>query len=336
MMNDNLLLRYIMGKAGRNERRQVIEWLKESPDNMKKYASMKAKYVFSGFPNDIIPEKRRLSPALLYCAAALVVPLLASVIYLYSSREELVDNYSKATSQIALLSAQSDNDVTYIATPGTKSLVVLPDSSVVHLNGASSLVVPARFNADAREVFLSGEGYFEVTHHEEWPMRVQTPSGVVVNVLGTTFNLSAYSDDPDVKLTLIEGKVLVQKNKTSRALEIRPNQEVRIANPDDEQKVRNPQPEIKKADIHKNTGWVKGELIFDNTPMDEIVRQLERWYGVTIHIQDKDVMKYHLTASFTTESITRVMELLRFTSTLDYEINGTDVYIRRNKSNQAS
>lgn len=332
MISDNLLLRYIMGKAGKSERRQIISWLEESPENMNRFAEMKAKYVFSGFPNDIIPEKRRVSPALLYCAAALVLPLLVGVVYLYSSRQQLQKQYAKAENQISVLYGQADQDVTYIANPGTKSVVVLPDSSIVHLNGASRLVVPTRFSAGTREVFLSGEGYFEVTHHEDWPMRVQTPGGVIVNVLGTTFNLSAYSDDPNVKLTLIEGKVLIQKNKNSRAMEIRPNQEVHIATAAQAGPTNQAQPEIKEADIHKNTGWVNGELIFDNTPMAEIVRQLEHWYGVTIHIQDQDVMKYRLSASFTTESITRVMELLKFTSTLDYEINGTDVYIRRNRN----
>ncbi len=82
-----------------------------------------------------------------------------------------------------------------------------------------------------------------------------------------------------------------------------------------------------RADIKKNTGWIHGDLIFDDTPMPEVARQLERWYGVRIHIADEDILKYHFTATFTTESITRVLDLIRFSSMLEYEINGTDVYI---------
>lgn len=324
-----------MGKATKAERRQVIEWLKESEENMSKYASMKAKYVFFGLPNEILPErKRRIPKTFVYAAAALAVPLLAGVIFLTVSRSKVSNQYKDAERRIALMVDQSSKDVTYIANPGTKSVVVLPDSSVVHLNSDSKLVVPSTFNPDCREVFLSGEGYFEVTHHEDWPMHVQTPGGVEVKVLGTTFNLSAYNNDPDVKLTLIEGKVKVKKDKDSAELELKPNQEVKIANASSDVTVSSSEavpskPEVKKADIHKSTAWVSGELVFDNTPMPDIVRQLERWYGVKFHIMDQEVMKSRLTASFTTESITRVMELMKFSSTLDYEIIGSDIYIRK-------
>ncbi|HOE93802.1 MAG TPA: DUF4974 domain-containing protein, partial [Candidatus Cryptobacteroides sp.] len=61
----------------------------------------------------------------------------------------------------------------------------------------------------------------------------------------------------------------------------------------------------------------------------DVVKQLERWYGVNIHVTDEDIMKYHFTATFTTESITRVLEYMKFSSRLKYDINGSDVYIQK-------
>ena len=332
-MDNRLLLRYIMGKAGRSERRRVADWLKESPENMDRFSSLKAQYVFSGMPNSILPEKRRVFPAVaLRFAAILSIPLLAGAIYLYVDRNKAIDNYLDASRRAELLMMQNPGSVTYVANAGTKSTVVLPDSSIVHLNGKTKLTVPQAFNPDVRDLMLSGEGYFEVRHHDDWPMQIRTTKGVTVKVLGTTFDLSAYEDDADVKVTLVEGRVQVKEDKTGFVHEIKPSQEIRIVDNASVDSPRKELPVIKRADIHKNTAWVKGELIFDNTPMPEIVKQLERWYGVNIKIIDEDILNYRLTATFSTESITRVLDLIKFSSMLEYRINGTDVIIRKGRS----
>ena len=318
-----------MEKASRKERREVVSWINESQDNLERFATMKAEHVFSGFPDTIVPEKRPIRPILVHMAAALSIPLLAGAIWLLLSRNEAREQYADASRQVEILKSQNPGDVTYIANPGTKSLVILPDSSVVRLNGASKLVVPSRFAAGSRELFLSGEGYFDIRHHEDWPMNIHTSKGVVVKVLGTTFDLSAYDNDDNIKLTLIEGKVVVREEKTGSEHEVRPNQQISIASRTGELDKPLPRPVIKRANIQQNTGWVNGELIFNNTAMPEIVKQLERWYGVHVHIVDKEILDYHLTATFTTESITRVLDLIKFSSMLQYEINGTDVYIRK-------
>ena len=331
-MDDKLIIRYIMGKADRNERRQMTTWLKESPGNLEHYAVLKAQYVFSGMPNTILPEKRKkLFPAIVSIAAALFLPLLGGAIFLYIDRQNAINQYEEASRHIEVLFSQSPGNITYIANPGTKSNVVLPDSSVVRLNGESRLIVPQTFDAKVRELFLSGEGYFEIRHHENWPMIIHTGKDVSVKVLGTTFDLSAYENDTNVKLTLIEGKVILTDEKTHRYHEVRPHQEISISDRTESDETLQPVTEIKRADIKKNTGWVNGNLIFDNTPMPEVVKQLERWYGVNIHIVGEDILDYRFTATFTTESITRVLDLIKFSSMLEYEINGPEIYIRHGR-----
>ena len=81
-MEENQIIRYIMGKADRQERRKMSEWLLADPGNMERFASLKAKYVFSSMPNTILPEKEnRLLPTLIGIAAALFIPLLAAKIH---------------------------------------------------------------------------------------------------------------------------------------------------------------------------------------------------------------------------------------------------------------
>lgn len=327
-MDNKILLKYIMGKAGKNERQQVLSWIRESQENMDQFAMMKAQYVFSGFTNKVIPQKRRVMPVIVRAAAILSIPLLAGCIWLVVSKGHSEDLLSNANHQVEVLQAQSPGEITYVVNPGVKSTVFLPDSSVVKLNGDSQLIVPQIFDPQVREMTLLGEGYFEITHHDDWPMLIHTSKGVTIKVLGTTFDLSAYEDDDNVKLTLIEGRVVVHDDKSRHEHVVKPEQEIRIAENASTESRRPLPTEVKPADIHKNTGWVNGELIFDNTPMPEIIKQLERWYGVKVHVVDEKIMKYHLTATFTTESITRVLELIKFSSLIDYSINGEEVYIK--------
>ena len=319
-----------MDKACKSERRQVVAWIEESPENLEKFAALRAQYVFSGLPNSILPERRQvIRPLVMNFALAALVPLLVLSVWLLVSRNQVSARYAEASHQVEILKQQSSGSVTYYANPGTKGLIVLPDSSMVRLNGASSLTVPAQFSADTRELFLSGEGFFEIQHHEDWPMIIHTSRGVEIKVLGTTFDLSAYDNDESVKLTLIEGNVIVREEKTGSEHVVRPFQEIKVAARQEDAEPVAAKPEIKTVNVQQNTAWVNGELVFDNTPMPEIVKQLERWYGVHVHIVDPDVLNYRLTATFTTESITRILDLIRFSSMLEYDINGTEVFIRK-------
>jgi ferric-dicitrate binding protein FerR (iron transport regulator) len=322
-----------MDKAGRNERRQVVSWIKEKPENLEKFAALRAQYVFSGMPNRIRPDRRQTVRRLaVNLAVALALPLLIVSAWLLISKNKAETLYADASHQVEVLKQQASSSVTYYANPGTKGLIMLPDSSIVRLNGASSLTVPSRFEADSRELFLSGEGYFEIRHFEDWPMNIHTSKGVIIKVLGTTFDLSAYDNDGEVKLTLIEGKVVVKEEKSGSEHVIRPLQEIKVAAPqEDNEAPLLAKAEIKKANVQLNTAWVNGELIFNNTPMPEIVKQLERWYGVHVHVTDPDILNYRLTATFTTESITRVLDLIRFSSMLQYDINGTEVFLRKDR-----
>ena len=322
-----------MDKAGKNERRQVVSWIKENPENLERFAALRAQYVFSGMPNKILPDRRQMvRQVVVNFALAGVLPLLIVSAWLLISRNKAEDRYADASRQVEVLKQQASSNVTYYANPGTKGLIVLPDSSIVRLNGASSLTVPSRFEADSRELFLSGEGYFEIRHFEDWPMNIHTSKGVIIKVLGTTFDLSAYDNDGEVKLTLIEGKVIVKEEKSGSEHVIRPLQEIKVAAPQEDSEPPLPaKAEITKANVQLNTAWVNGELVFNNTPMPEIVKHLERWYGVHVHVVDPDILDYRLTATFTTESITRVLDLIRFSSMLQYDINGTEVFLRKDR-----
>lgn len=161
-----------------------------------------------------------------------------------------------------------------IETPkGGQYQVVLPDGTKVWLNSSSSLRYPASFaSLKERRVELQGEAYFEVAHRDNLPFKVMTGDHEV-KVLGTHFNVMAYPEEQSIRTVLLQGSVSISSGLHSQ--KIKPGQES-IVN-DKSKSIR-----IEKADLDKTMAWRNGRFEFDNTDLPEIMRQLARWYDVTI------------------------------------------------------
>ena len=150
-------------------------------------------------------------------------------------------------------------------------------------------------------------------------MYVKTQKGVTVIVSGTSFNISSYDDDNDFKFTLVSGSVTLLRESTNKSIEVSPEDYVII--PDDANIVTH----HKNNDVYSNTAWKEGFLLFENTPMTEVIKKIERWYGVNVSIKDHAILDYYFTASFNSESISRVLDLLKITSNISYHLNENQV-----------
>jgi transmembrane sensor len=206
-----------------------------------------------------------------------------------------------------------------IAPAGQKTLVVLPDSSYVWLNSGSSLKYNGNFNVKDREVVLTGEAFFDVKRNEAKNFRVQT--GILsVQVYGTAFNVKNYEDDSYQEITVSEGMVGIS-DKTRELKQLTPGQQAVL------NKTTN-KLTFSKADPEIVSSWKNNELKFDNTPFAEVVKYLERWYGVNIDIDPSMLGKHNYTFKIKTESFTEMLEKIKVMTPIDYEINGKDVRIR--------
>jgi len=166
-----------------------------------------------------------------------------------------------------------------ITTPrGGLYQVVLSDGSKVWLNAASTLRFPAHFNGSERKVELSGEAYFEVAKNTAMPFKVAIAGRQEVEVLGTHFNVNAYTDEPVVKTTLLEGKVKIIAQDAEQPQILYPGQESRVTS--------NGTISINKnADTEQTLGWKNGHFSFDNANLEEILRELSRWYDVDVQFE---------------------------------------------------
>ncbi|WP_321343068.1 FecR domain-containing protein [uncultured Draconibacterium sp.] len=196
-----------------------------------------------------------------------------------------------------------------VSTPlAAKTYFVLPDGSEVWLNSGSTLSYPQKFDGKTRLVQLSGEAYFDV-QKSETPFEVETDN-VKVNVLGTAFNVMSYSGtNPEV--TLERGKVQLVSNSGEQQVLV-PGEHAVINS-------ANSSIQVQKVDTEIYSSWINNKLIFKNESLKDVVERLERWYNISIEIDDQYISDKKLTATIEYESITEVMDLLEITLSLKYE-----------------
>jgi transmembrane sensor len=197
---------------------------------------------------------------------------------------------------------------------GRQFNVVLPDGTRVWLNAASSITFPTVFTGKERRVELNGEAYFEVTKDKTRPFFVKIKDQAEVQVLGTHFNVNGYDDEPQVNTTLLEGSVRVLTNrqeKTGQAensVVLKPGQQAKIA----QGKVATAT--LKEEDIDKVMAWRYGAFNFENASLQEVMRQLARWYDIEV-VYEKGVPDIHFVGEMSRDiSLAGVLKALEASS----------------------
>lgn len=162
---------------------------------------------------------------------------------------------------------------------GRQFQLVLPDGSKVWLNAASSIRYPIVFNGAERRVEITGEAYFEVAHHASKPFRVQVNNETEIEVLGTHFNINAYDNEESINTTLLEGAVRIKNNK--QRIVLTPGQQAQVSG-------RQAIKVVDDVDVDKVMAWKNGVFNFNDASLQEVMRQLERWYDIEV-VYEKDV-----------------------------------------------
>jgi transmembrane sensor len=155
---------------------------------------------------------------------------------------------------------------------GNQYQLTLSDGSKVWLNAASSLRFPTTFKGKERRVEVTGEAYFEIAKNPSMPFKVQAGGGEI-DVLGTHFNVNAYTDEPSVKTTVLEGAVAVKKESALQLLA--PGQQAEFSPKGDITLSEN-------VDVTRETAWKDGFFWFNNTDIHMLMRQVSRWYDVEV------------------------------------------------------
>lgn len=210
--------------------------------------------------------------------------------------------------------------------------LVLPDGTKVWMNAESSIRYPIAFPENERKVFVTGEAYFEVATSltspgaggatpsrggQKIPFRVVV-NDIMVEALGTAFNINSYSNEPFFSATLVEGSVLVSNGKTENML--KPGQQARIT-----------ASEFTIAEVETNNivAWKDNLFRFTNAPLDEIMRQAERWYDAEVVYESKPTDHFNLTDVSRNVPLSKLLRALELTNRVHFKIEGKKVIVMK-------
>jgi len=204
-----------------------------------------------------------------------------------------------------------------LSTPvGGQYQLTLPDGTKVWLNAATKLKYPSRFASSERKVEIDGEAYFEVVKNDKQPFRVVLQDGSTVTVLGTHFNVMAYTNETQKEITLLEGKVAVAKNNSVENLEPGTQAIVKID-------------AITKRtgiDTDEITGWKNGLFVFHDAPIESIMKQVERWYDAKVVYQGTIKQQFNATI-LRSEPLSKLLRLLELNGYVHFKIENKTIYV---------
>lgn len=224
---------------------------------------------------------------------------------------------------------------------GAPKEIVLPDSSIVWLNAGSHIHYTDNFIQKNREVYVTGEAYFDVKHDAVHPFLVHA-GNVIIKVLGTAFNVEAYPDEDKIETTLIQGKVQVQiAGNPDKKIVLTPREKLTVIN-DSIHLSGDPLKRLKERSFKvqeiippetpapiPEIAWVQDKLAFQDERFDELTKQLERRYDVHIYFEDTRLKQERLSGVFANENIEKAIKILQMTTPFKYRIRNDTVYLSK-------
>lgn len=205
---------------------------------------------------------------------------------------------------------------TLIVPKGGEYSLELPDGTVVWVNSESALRFPEKFTSNRREVFLEGEAYFEVKKDANRPFYVHTEAGKV-RVLGTAFNVCAYSNDRFWQTTLVEGSVMI--NQEEKEVLLKPNEQYQID-------VRTGKAGLREVLPELYTSWRDGKFYFKAYTFEELVEKLERWYDFKMFYMNEEIKTRRFSGVVNKyQPLEEMFKFLQMTSDVQFNVKGNVV-----------
>jgi transmembrane sensor len=236
-------------------------------------------------------------------AAFLLIPVLAFLVYTLSENRNKFAKYD----------ALASDSLEVIAPIGSKTIVQLSDGTEVHLNYGSKIKYPHFFSDNTRDVTLSGEGFFKVTHDPQKPFIVKAKN-LKIKAIGTTFNVLAYPDKDVVETTLVSGKVILEQVKKGGEIinigSMKPGLHVNY-------NLKSGSVSRTEENIEKYISWIDGKLIFENTPILQVIEKLSIMFNVDFEVKD-EIKGYKYTVTLTDDPLYQILDLMTIATPISY------------------
>ena len=321
---DTIIQKYIQGTTSEEENQQLQKWIEQSPENKKQLFAEKDIWDTIGFHSN--QKKYETSEEL---------ELLRKRISTNSSPKRIKLNRILQIAAILLITfglGWSSQFITFsgdrqpeavsmqeIFVPkGQVNQVFLADGTRIWINSETRLIVPSVFDKNERVVKLNGEAFFEVAKDKKRPFRVEV-NGQQIEVLGTSFNVRAYTNSNKIETTLATGQI---KLHTGRQTAILNPGEQSLFEKDDNKLV------ISKVDPITYSSWKDGRFRFQNENLIEVFKVVERWYDVEISVNENTFKGMHFSGVIKrNKDVMHFLELLNLSVPIHYEINSDKIQI---------
>lgn len=223
---------------------------------------------------------------------------------------------------------------------GTTRQLIMPDGTKVKLNAGSTFTYPEQFSKNTRDVSLIGEGFFEVTKNARKPFLVHT-NKLIIKVLGTVFNVKAYSDDKTIETTLLKGKVQVElNNNPEKTIILLPNEKLMVANNVSQSSSQSKSNVSKieyqvttlaqvKPDEIKETAWIDNKILFTNELFEDVAKQIERKYNVQVIFEDQALKTEQISGLLDKEPLQEAMQIIEQTTPFRFRMEGKNIYLSK-------
>jgi len=322
---DTIILRYLQKNSSPDEQAVLLKWLEESEENRNYFRSLKDAHDLGKLDINIRNsrvdqqwkkfEKQALNKNNRTGASRYFLPLMryAAVFILGLISFQTIFYLTKRNEKEILRQTIIEAGI------GERSKITLPDGSKIWINACSSIAYDNNYGNTDRQVYLKGEGYFEVHTDTLKPFFVHADK-FTYRVTGTSFNVYSFDDENETSIALLEGGVTIERGNFSEKL--LPGQ---VFNFNKE----SGRYTLSTVNVNRLSSWRKGELVFDNITFEELAKRLERNFNIQFVFENDNVRKHSFGGSFHNyESVETIMRVISTSTPVRYKIQENIVYVK--------
>ena len=308
-MDKEILQRYVEGNVSPEEIIAVVDWLDADESHVREFMALhKLNDISLLNQPDSKVDVQKKKKTITFRQIGYELAKIAAILILFWGGTKLYETTSVKENVIAYQ--------TLYVPAGQRAELILPDSTHVWLNARSKLVYPISFGKDNRQVELNGEAYFDVIHNEKQPFVVKTPQ-MDIQVLGTEFNVTAYSSSSDFEVALLRGCIELSSPRLSSNYRMKEKEHIRLQNNKLISK------DISDYDYFR---WKEGLICFNNESVATIIEKLKLYYDIDIEVYNQKFINSRYTGKFRTkdgiEQVLRVLQIEhKFTYTKNNDLN---------------
>lgn len=342
--DDAAIARYLSGSASPGEQARIERWAAADPANEAELAALQTAWnplpVAEADPDDhmwrwitgrmdeALPPPKVVRPAQTGRPAFLRIGAIAAALVALAGGALLLRLPRQPRPAVLRPGVEAlRGEMQELVTPRrARATSNLPDGSRIILGPESRLRVPATYAAapwvaGTRDVYLEGEAFFEVTHDAKRPFRVHTANGIVED-LGTAFTVTAYPETGGTRAVVVSGVVALRSRAaTDSGLTLRAGDLGRVDAAGALTRTRN-------VNLASYVGWTTGDLVFNETPLQEAIAVIDRWYDLDVHVADATLMRRRFTARFHDDPDAEVFRVLQLALGVRVERDGRSVTLR--------